>query len=49
VRDWLSDLFAGRPAWINALMVFCAWMAFVYVPWDFCGSRSRATKKSGSA
>jgi short-subunit dehydrogenase len=35
VRDWLSDLFAGRPAWINALMVFCAWMAFVYVPWDF--------------
>jgi uncharacterized protein len=35
LRDWLSDFFAGRPAWINALMVFCAFMAFVYVPWDF--------------
>ncbi|HKA16176.1 MAG TPA: SDR family oxidoreductase [Myxococcota bacterium] len=35
MRDWLSDFFAGRPAWINALMVFCAFMAFVYVPWDF--------------
>ena len=35
MRDWLSDFFAGRPAWINALMVFCAYMAFVYVPWDF--------------
>jgi short-subunit dehydrogenase len=35
VREWLNDFFAGRPAWINALMVFCAYMAFVYVPWDF--------------
>ena len=35
LREWLSDFFAGRPAWINALMVFCAYMAFVYVPWDF--------------
>jgi short-subunit dehydrogenase len=35
LRDWLSDFFAGRPGWINALMVFCAFMAFVYVPWDF--------------
>ena len=25
---------AARPGWINALMVFCAYMAFVYVPWD---------------
>jgi hypothetical protein len=27
-------LFAGRPAWMSALMLFCAYMAFVYVPWD---------------
>lgn len=24
-----------RPWWMNALMVFCAFMAVVYVPWDF--------------
>ena len=35
MRDWLADVFDGRPAWMNALMVFCAYMAFVYVPWDF--------------
>jgi uncharacterized protein len=34
MREWLSTMFAGRPTWINALMVFCAFMAFVYVPWD---------------
>lgn len=35
MRDWLRGVFEGRPTWINALMVFSAWMAFVYVPWDF--------------
>jgi len=35
MREWLREFFAGRPGWINALMVFCAYMAFVYVPWDF--------------
>jgi uncharacterized protein len=35
VFDWLDTLFAGRPRLFNALMVFCAYMAFVYVPWDF--------------
>jgi short-subunit dehydrogenase len=34
MNDWLRDLFQGRPMWINALMVFCAYMAFVYLPWD---------------
>lgn len=34
MRDWLRFLFAGRPVWMNALMVFCAFMAFVYLPWD---------------
>ncbi len=35
MHEWLRGVFEGRPFWINALMVFCAWMAFVYVPWDF--------------
>ena len=35
MREWLQDVFEGRPVWINALMVFCAFMSFVYVPWDF--------------
>lgn len=35
MRDWLSAVFSGRPGWMNALMVFCAYMSFVYVPWDF--------------
>ena len=35
MRRWLRALFAGRPTWMNALMVFCGYMAFVYVPWDF--------------
>ncbi|MEX2129962.1 MAG: hypothetical protein WD772_00630 [Pseudohongiellaceae bacterium] len=24
-----------RPVWMNALMLFCAYMAVLYVPWDF--------------
>ena len=35
MRDWLRAIFDGRPWWMNALMVFSAYMAFVYVPWDF--------------
>jgi hypothetical protein len=27
-------LFQGRPLWVNALMVFCAYMTFVYLPFD---------------
>ena len=23
-----------RPLWVNALLVFCAFMTFVYTPWD---------------
>ncbi len=33
-RAW-ARVFQGRPHWLNVLMVFCAYMAFVYVPWDF--------------
>jgi short-subunit dehydrogenase len=34
MNDWLRDVFHDRPVWINALMVFSAYMAFVYMPWD---------------
>jgi short-subunit dehydrogenase len=34
MRDWLRYLFDGRPWWMNALMVFSGYMAFVYCPWD---------------
>jgi hypothetical protein len=34
MREALHRLFAGRPWWINALMLFCAVMTFLYLPWD---------------
>lgn len=34
MNEWMRELFKGRPGWMNALMVFCGFMAFVYVPWD---------------
>lgn len=34
MREWLRDIFSGRPVWMNVLMVFSAYMAFVYLPWD---------------
>lgn len=35
MADWLRAVFSGRPWWMNALMLFCGYMACVYVPWDF--------------
>jgi short-subunit dehydrogenase len=35
MREWIRDAFGRRPGWMNALMLFSAYMAFVYVPWDF--------------
>ncbi len=32
--DGLRDFFEGRPWWMNVMLVFCAWMSFVYLPWD---------------
>jgi len=29
-----GSIFAGRPLWANALLVLCAFMTFVYTPWD---------------
>ena len=34
MSDWLSELFRGRSWWMNGLMVFCGYMAIIYVPWD---------------
>lgn len=31
----LRDAFRPRPAWMNVLMLFSAYMAVAYVPWDF--------------
>lgn len=35
MREWLYDVFRDRPWWMSAAMIFCAFMAFIYVPWDF--------------
>ncbi len=34
MRDRLRVVFQDRPLWMNAVMVFSAFMAFFYVPWD---------------
>ena len=34
MREWLYDVFRERPWWMSAVMVFSAYMAFIYVPWD---------------
>jgi hypothetical protein len=30
----LSANLKRRPHWMNALMLFCAYMSFIYLPWD---------------
>jgi len=32
--QWWRERFAQRPWWMNGLMVFCAYMTAVYMPWD---------------
>jgi hypothetical protein len=34
MRAWLRDVLARRPWWMNALLGFCAYMTFVYLPFD---------------
>ncbi len=34
MREWFYDVFRERPWWMSATMIFCAYMAFLYVPWD---------------
>ena len=31
----LRENFERRPLWMNGLMIFCFFMAIIYVPWDF--------------
>jgi uncharacterized protein len=33
--QWWRERMRQRPWWMNVLMVFCAYMALVYMPWDF--------------
>ena len=35
MSEWLGERLRQRPWWMNVLMIFCAYMAFVYMPWDF--------------
>ncbi len=35
MADWLRDVFRDRPFWLNAMLVFSAYMTFIYMPWDF--------------
>ena len=35
ITDWLDDRLQERPWWMNLLMVASAFLAYVYVPWDF--------------
>ncbi|MCP5067148.1 MAG: SDR family NAD(P)-dependent oxidoreductase [bacterium] len=32
--SWIRHHLSRRPGWMNALMLFCAFMALIYVPWD---------------
>jgi hypothetical protein len=32
--EMLRGNFKLRPFWMNVLMLFCAYMTFIYVPWD---------------
>ena len=32
--ETLRNNLALRPWWMNLIMAFCAYMTFIYVPWD---------------
>ena len=32
--EWIRHQWSRRPGWMNLMLLFCAWMALVYVPWD---------------
>ena len=35
MHEWLRDVLARRPGWMNALLGFCVYMTFFYMPFDF--------------
>jgi short-subunit dehydrogenase len=34
MSDWWRERMRQRPWWMNAAMLFCAYMAFIHMPWD---------------
>jgi len=32
--EWWRERMRQRPWWMNVLMLFCAYMAFIFMPWD---------------
>jgi uncharacterized protein len=34
MREWIQHQWRRRPWWMNAMLLFCAYMALLYVPWD---------------
>jgi hypothetical protein len=37
MREWVQQQLARRPWWMNAMLLFCAYMTLIYVPWDLFG------------
>src|SRR5512139_3408112 len=35
MNAWFRQQIERRPWWMNVLMLWCAYMAFIYVPWEF--------------
>jgi short-subunit dehydrogenase len=35
IVEWLDERLQERPWWMNAMMITSAFLAYVYVPWDF--------------
>ena len=34
LQQWWRQRLAQRPWWMNVLMIFCAYMTVIYIPWD---------------
>ena len=34
MSQWWRERLAPRPWWMNAVMLFCAYMTFIHMPWD---------------
>ncbi|MBI1815322.1 MAG: SDR family oxidoreductase [Deltaproteobacteria bacterium] len=35
MAQWWRERLKQRPWWMNALMLFCAYLAVIHIPWDF--------------
>ncbi|HZR81408.1 MAG TPA: hypothetical protein VFD92_09970 [Candidatus Binatia bacterium] len=46
MNDRLRQNLARRPAWMNALLAFCAFMTFVFMPWDVFGKPVAADQEA---